>query len=276
MARRCAPVQVSYFSHFSSSRVPNVDYVLSDEICTPIDFDAQESFSETIYRLPDCLLCYDHSEDDRPAVTAPPSLTKKIVTFGCLGSGDRINTQLIGTWADIMHRVPDSMMFIQNNDLDPPDNRQYMQDRFRRGGISPDRLILRGGAEPADRLEAYGEIDILLDTPPCCAEDIIAESLWQGVPVVTLKGTRFGSRTGASLLSAAGCPEFIAHDVEEYVEIATALALHPDGLLLLRRNLRQRFAEGGLNDSNRLARNLEDAYLKMIAMQTRREDAARS
>jgi len=276
MARRCAPVQVSYFNHFSSSRVPNVDYVFSDEICTPIDSDAQESFSETIYRLPDCLLCYDYSDDDHPAVAEPPSLTKKIVTFGCLGSGDRINTQLIGTWADIMHRVPGSMMFIQNNDLDPPDNRRYMQDRFRRGGISPDRLILRGGAEPADRLEAYGGIDILLDTSPCCAEDIIAESLWQGVPVVTLKGTRFGSRTGASLLSAAGCPEFIAHDFKEYVEIATALAFHPDNLLSLRHNLRQRFAKGGLNDSSRHARNLEHAYLKMIAMQARREDAARS
>ena len=94
--------------------------------------------------------------------------------------------------------------------------------------------------------------------------------------MVTLKGTRFASRTGASLLSAAGCPEFIAHDFNEYVEIATALAFHPDSLLSLRHNLRQRFAKGGLNDSSRLARNLEDAYLKMIAMQARREDAARS
>ena len=48
-----------------------------------IDPNAQELFSETIYRLPDCLLCYDYSDDDHPAVTEPPSLTKKIVTFGC-------------------------------------------------------------------------------------------------------------------------------------------------------------------------------------------------
>jgi predicted O-linked N-acetylglucosamine transferase (SPINDLY family)/glycosyltransferase involved in cell wall biosynthesis len=271
MAGRCAPVQVSYLNHFATSRVPNVDYVLSDEICMPIDSDTQKSFSETIYRLPDCLLCYDYTDGDNPAVTDPPSLTKKAVTFGCFASGDRINAQLIGIWADLMHRVPGSIMLIQNHDLDPPDNRRYMQERFRRHGISPDRLILRGDADRADRLKAYGEIDISMDTFPCCAEDIVAESLWQGVPVVTLKGTRFSSRTGASLLSAADCSEFIAHDFKEYVEIATTLALHPECLLPLRHNLRQRFAKGGLSDSSHTARNLEHAYLKMIALQTRRE-----
>lgn len=267
MAGRCAPIQVSYHNHFATSRVPNVDYVLSDEICTPIDSDAQISFSETIYRLPDCLLFYDYTDGDCPAVTDPPSFTKRVVTFGCFGSGNKINTQLIEMWAELMHRVPGSIMLIQNRELDPPDNRRYMADRFRRYGISPDRLMLRGGVDRANRLKAYGEVDISLDTFPCCAEAVVAESLWQGVPVVTLKGNRFPSRTGASLLEAAGCTEFVASDFKEYIEKATALARAPERLLFLRQNLRRLSTEGGLNDSNRFTRNLEQAYLNMIEMQ---------
>ena len=35
MADRCAPVQVSFLNHTASSQVPNVDYIVADEICLP-------------------------------------------------------------------------------------------------------------------------------------------------------------------------------------------------------------------------------------------------
>ena len=38
MSRRCAPVQVSFLNHTGSSHVPNVDYILADEIGIPSDF----------------------------------------------------------------------------------------------------------------------------------------------------------------------------------------------------------------------------------------------
>lgn len=264
MANRCAPVQISYLNHFATSRVPNIDYILSDEMCTPVGSDAQSTFSETIYRLPDCLLCYDYTDDNSPPLTDPPSLASGIVTFGCFGSGGKINTRAVELWGELMRRVPNSTMLIQNGQLDPPDNRRYMADRFRRAGISPERLKLRPGTNRSGVLRAYGEVDISLDTWPYCGGNTVAESLWQGVPVVTLTGARLSSRYGASLLQAAGCADLVAHTPEQYISIATALAQDPERLLFLRRNLRLIYTEGGLNNSARFARDLEQAYLQMM------------
>ena len=264
MARRCAPVQISYLNHFATSRVPNVDYILSDEICTPAGSAAQDTFSETIHLLPRCLLCYDYTDDGSPPISDPPSLASKRVTFGCFGSGGKINTRLVEAWAGLMHRVPNSTMLIQNHQLNPPDNHRFMVERFARHGISPDRLKLRPGTDRAGVLKGYGEVDISLDTWPYSGGNTVAESLWQGVPVVTLKGELFCSRYAASLLQAAGCSEFIANTPGEYIEIAASLAQSPERLVFLRRNLRQIYTTGGLNDSAGFARSLEQAYVQMM------------
>jgi len=269
MAIRCAPVQISYLNHFATSRIPNVDYVLSDEICTPASSSAQATFSETIHLLPDCLLCYDYTDGPSLPVTALPSATNKFVTFGSLSSAGKINTQLIRLWAEVMQRVPGSRMILQNSQLESPDNRRYMIDRFRRFGIPEDRLDLRLGVDRTTALKTYNEIDITLDTWPYCGGNTTAESLWQGVPVISLKGERFSSRYGASLLNAAGCSDLIANSREEFVDIAVKLALDTHRLASLRQNLRQIYTAGGLNDSARFARNLEAAYLQMLERRSR-------
>jgi predicted O-linked N-acetylglucosamine transferase (SPINDLY family) len=69
-----------------------------------------------------------------------------------------------------------------------------------------------------------------------------------GVPVVTLRGDRHAGRVGASLLSQVGLTDLIANSVEEYVEIAHALAVDPERLLDLRRTLRPRLAASPLCD----------------------------
>ena len=264
MSLRCAPVQVTSLNHTGSSQVPNVDYVLSDEICTPSHLDTQRHYSETIYRLPSCFFCFDYSKSNEPPIVDPPSLVNDFVTFGCFGSANKINTRVIEWWSDLMRRVPGSKILLQHAQLDPPDNRRYMADRFACFGITPDRLILRQGTDRAGTLKAYGEVDISLDTWPYCGGNTIAELLWHGVPVITYRGDRFASAYGASLLTAAGCADFIADTPEHYVDIGVRLANDPERLLELRRNLRTMLVVHGLGDSRAFARMLENAFLDMV------------
>jgi predicted O-linked N-acetylglucosamine transferase (SPINDLY family) len=89
------------------------------------------------------------------------------------------------------------------------------------------------------------------------------EALWMGVPVVTLEGDRHAARVGASILSCLGLGELVAHNEDEYVQIATRLAAPDSRLNVLRRSLRSRLSESPLTDGARFTTHLEQAYFKM-------------
>ncbi|MBM3646942.1 MAG: glycosyltransferase [Alphaproteobacteria bacterium] len=265
MSLRCAPVQVSFLNHTGTSQVPNVDYVLSDEICIATGSEAEKHYSEKIYRIPGCFFCFDYTiRDDSPPIAPPPFVRNGFVTFGCFGSGSKIGTALIEQWARILRHVPGSVLRIQNPQLSGSGERRYMAERFRQFGVAADRLTLEGGVDRPTLLRAYASIDISLDTWPYSGGNTIAESLWHGVPVVTYRGDRFSSAYGASLVTAGGCSDLVAHSFEQYVRIASDLASDGDRLKRLRRLLRQRSVDCGLGDSWSFSRKLERSYRDML------------
>jgi len=265
MAERCAPVQVSFLNHTASSQVPNVDYVLADEICLPATGGFEAFYSEEIYRLPGCFFCFDYRGSNYPPIVEPPSIEKGYVTFGCFGFGGKLNFQLLQLWAELLRQVPGSRLHIQNVQIVNDRSRRFWAERFRSFGIDPERLTLANGVDRQALLKVYADIDISLDTWPYCGGNSIAEALWHGVPVITLKGDRFASRYGASLLAAAGCPDLVADSPEQYVAIAKRLAGDRARLVKLRHELRDMSIEYGLGDSAGFARRLEDAYVDMLS-----------
>lgn len=273
MSQRCAPVQVSFLNHTGSSHVPNVDYILSDEIGTPSNASLDNLYSERIYRLPDCFFCFDYRNSDSPQIVDSPLVSRGYVTFGCFGSGGKINLRIIEWWARLLHRIPTSILRIQNSQLDVQNTRRFMAERFQQFGIGKERLVLAWGVDRRSLLDAYNEVDISLDTWPYCGGNTVAESLWMGVPMITLKGDRFGSRYGTSLVTAAGCADLAAETPEQYVEVAARLAGDLPRLRDLRHNLRPMSLEYGLGNSERFARKLESAYAQMVAASTAEADS---
>lgn len=264
MSRRCAPVQISFLNHTGTSRVPNVDYVLSDEICTPPGGEAEQYYTEKVCRMPGCFFCFDYTRSNEPEPGPPPHLRNGYTTYGCFGSGGKISRELIGIWSKLLHREPTARLFLQNPHLTPPGNRRYMAEVFEEFGIGADRLIIRGGVDRKRLLQSYREVDVTLDTWPYAGGNTIAESFWQGVPVVTLHGDRFASAYGASLVKAAGCADLAAPSADAYIDLAIRLAADSSRLVDLRRNLRRMSVEFGLGDSKLFARRLEEAYGAML------------
>jgi predicted O-linked N-acetylglucosamine transferase (SPINDLY family) len=115
----------------------------------------------------------------------------------------------------------------------------------------------------AAHLALYHRVDIALDPFPYNGTTTTCEALWMGVPVVTLRGDRHAGRVGASLLSQIGLTDLIANSVEEYVEIALALAGNPGRLDDLRGALRPRIAASPLCDRRAFARKMEGAFRTM-------------
>ena len=129
-------------------------------------------------------------------------------------------------------------------------------ERFVAHGIDPGRLEFLGYSPHAELLAEYGRIDLALDPFPYNGGLTACEALWMGVPVITCPGETFASRHSLSHLSKIGLTETIAHDLDEYVELAASLAGDLPRLAALRAGLRERMAASPLCDGKRFATNL--------------------
>ena len=270
MASRCAPIQVSYLNHLSTTGVPNIDYVLADEVSAPLGID--QYFTEKIYRLPGSFCFFLFDDIKQPDTASPPAKRNGYATFGCFGTGSKINREIMRLWAQILHKDTSARLFIRNPELDLHHNKQQVRDFFVSQGVDLDRLKILGGTDPAGIKESYKEVDVTLDTHPHSGINCIAESMSQGVPVITLEGTRFSSRCGASVLQASGCSEFVANSEDGYVNKAVSLGNDLNRLTHYRQNLHEMIVKNGFGDASSFARKLESAYRKMIAGTNSSED----
>ena len=269
MALRCAPIQVNYVNHLGTTQVANVDYVIGDAITFPRVSELY--FSETIDRLPRCLLTYDYESASMPEVCPPPVVRNGFVTFGSFGGPYKLNNECIELWAAVMRATPGSRLLIQNEGMTKKANGDFIARQFGQHGIHADRLTILPGISREENLLNYSMMDMSLDTWPYCGGNSVAEALWQGVPVVTLKGPRAVSAYGAALVSAVGLSDLVAHTPAQYVDIAARLAADKARLVQLRTSLRSMAREHGLADSTGMARALEGAFTSMMDRRFGRE-----
>ena len=123
-------------------------------------------------------------------------------------------------------------------------------------GVTPDRVDLVGGTAHKEHLDCYNRVDIALDPFPFSGSTTTLESLWMGVPVITMPGETFASRHSLSFLSTAGLTETIAGTPDHYVALAEELAGNLPHLSEIRSSLRDRFRASPLCDGEAFAERL--------------------
>jgi protein O-GlcNAc transferase len=143
--------------------------------------------------------------------------------------------------------------------------RANLQQAAQGHGVDPKRLVFAAGAPLDAHLARHQLADLFLDTLPYNAHATACDALWAGLPVLTCRGTAFAGRVAASLLTAADMPELITENAADYEALALALVRDPTRLKALREKLVLARATAPLFDTPRLARDLEAAYLKMLA-----------
>jgi protein O-GlcNAc transferase len=92
------------------------------------------------------------------------------------------------------------------------------------------------------------------------------ESLYMGLPYVTLASRPSVGRLGSTILEGAGHPEWIAHSEQEYIDKAVALAADLPRLATIRTGLRAQTLASPLMDEPGFARKVETAYREMFTL----------
>lgn len=250
LARRAAPVQVSWLGYPASTGLEAVDYKFTDEVTDPPDADAL--YSEQLYRLPTLFACYRPMSrqplwryQPRYLVRPTPALANGVITFGSCNNLGKVTDEVLALWGRILQAVPHSRLLIEGKNLDMPDFSASYRQRCKRLGIASERLDLVA-LHTDNQYLTYHRIDIALDPFPLTGGTTSFDVLWMGVPMVSMVGTSFKSRMGTGILTYLGRTEWLAETAEQYMEIARNLANDVQQLNATRLALRMELEQSAL------------------------------
>jgi protein O-GlcNAc transferase len=247
LARRLAPVQISYLGYPNTTGVPAMDHRFTDETADPVG-EADAFATERLVRFSSVAWAYQPS-GDAPAVAPAPATASGTVTFGCFNNPTKITDATLTLWGRVLAAVPGSRLRLKGSGFGHPTVRARYESRLAQCGVAVSRVdLLERTPDPTSHLALYHTIDLAFDTFPYHGTTTTCEALWMGVPVVTMTGRDHRTRVGTSLLTAVGHPEWCARDGDDFVRIATALALDPARLAVVRRSLRSELEASPLLD----------------------------
>jgi tetratricopeptide (TPR) repeat protein len=261
-ALRPAPIQIAWFNMFATSGSSCFDLLVGDVHVIPPEEEV--FYSEKIVRVPGSYLTFQVPYSV-PEVGPAPCRAGAPFAFGCLAPQYKITTEVIAAWSRILTGSPGARLVLKNAMLGRPGTLDFVREQFARHSIGADRLVLEGPAEHFEFLGRYRDIDVALDTFPYNGGTTTMEALWQGVPVLSFAGDRWAARISASLLREAGLADFVAPNLEGFIEQAIALARDLDTPLrldTLRHGMRARLGAASVCDIARFATNMEEIYLQ--------------
>lgn len=255
--RRPAPIQADWGS-VGTVLSDAIDYRLSDALRDPPKI--QGHYRELLACTQHLAFCYRPPEH-APAVTALPAQKQGRVTFGSFNTLLKLNPEVIHLWSRVLLARPRSRLVLKFAGGSCAQTRTSLLNAFVRHGVAPERVDIRGWISPVNHLNAYSEIDIALDPFPFNGMVTTLESLWMGVPVVTLGGgDGFVSRCGEAILSELKLSGLVAANTEDYLAKTAGLAHNLNALVRMRRGLRSLLQQSSLCDASLHAREFEALY----------------
>ena len=257
IAMRPAPVQISYLGYPGTMGVSCIDYLIADPVVVPqADF---VNYTERVLWLPNS---YQPTDDEQVVGFSSLGrldygLPEDSFVYCCFNNSVKIDRRTFSAWMRVLLAVQGSVLWL----LRPPDAAILrLQSEMKAMGVDPARLKFAPAVPKSEHLARLKLADLTLDTFVYNAHTTATDSLWAGVPVVTLIGRTFASRVAASLLSACGLKDLIAQTEADFVKLAVRLAedaefrSHVKQTLLKRRRM-------PLFDTTRYVRDLDTLLL---------------
>jgi predicted O-linked N-acetylglucosamine transferase (SPINDLY family) len=228
-----APVQATWLGSLTTTGIKEVDYVITDPFVFHKSlekyFVEQPAYLPTTFQLNDSKRVVGATLE-REAYGLPPD---KFV-YACLNNNYKITPEVFAIWMRILRRTPNSIVWLL---ADNQWSKSSLLKQAKAHGIDADRVVFAQRVLPADYLARFKAADLFLDTSPYNAGTTAIDALWVGLPVLTCPGECFSSRVAGSILNAAGLPELVVKNWQEYEDLAVAIAQDPKKLTKLKSKL---------------------------------------
>jgi predicted O-linked N-acetylglucosamine transferase (SPINDLY family) len=207
---RLAPVQVACLGHPVSGRRNQIDYFISGK-----DIETtQANYSENLILVPGSgVLPYlpeyqrKHPKPTVGRVAVPWSAIKyNMPMFKCLKELQEAGAHLVFIPGSSIHRYQASIPV-----------RMSMLEYFGRD------ITIVPNLPYSNYMEVLETCQFAVDSYPFGGYNTIVESLWCGLPIVTLEGNKWFNQVASYLLRRVGLEELVTSSLTQYTEVAKSL-----------------------------------------------------
>ncbi|MDC1159495.1 hypothetical protein OAS96_02110 [Candidatus Pelagibacter sp.] len=252
---RSAPIQISWIGYTNTTGLAEMDYIIVD----PYVLSSDKYYSEKLLQLPNIWSCHS-AINEEIKITDLPALKNEYVSFGSFNNFSKISEQTIDIWSELLLNIK-SKLILKTSNFQNEAGIDILMNRFKEKGIKLKNIeFLKRTKNYRDHLKSYNKIDIALDTFPYNGATTSFESLWMGVPVLTIKGETFNSRYGYSINKNLNLEKFIALDKEDFINKAKSNLSNLKDLNQLRKELRKKVLSSPLFDNY----SFNKAFIKKI------------
>ena len=258
LALKPAPITVTWLGFIGPTAMPWIDYVIGDRFS--LTDELEPYYNERMIRVSGCFLPGDRKRQIGKMTTrAECGLPEQSFVFATFNNAYKLNPVMWDCWMRILRQVPDSVLWVVD---DNPWATEHLRAAALTNGVDTKRLVFGPRTSHADFLGRLPLADLFLDNHPYNAGSTASDSLWMGLPILTLSGRCFVSRMGGSILTAAGVPELITYSMSDYEKKAIFLARNPAEQQELRDRV-SRARQSPAFDMSRLAQEVEKQLLQI-------------
>ena len=255
--KKCAPIQINYIGYSSTFGSNTMDYIVADK--TVITDQLAKDYSEKIIYLPDTFMATDFKNIKltKNLKRKDYNISEDAFVFCSFNKQYKINPKIFKVWMRLLKKIKKSVLWLKFTN---PDAEKNIVNEAIKQSIDPNRIIFAKNKKLEDHLSRYQIADLFLDTYPYGAHTTCVDSIWAGLPVITIKGNTFVSRVSSSLLKSIGLEELITSSYKEYEDLAIFLAENPKNLISIRNKLRNNIKSKTLFNNKLYTKNLENAF----------------
>ena len=256
---RSAPIQISWIGYTNSTGLEEMDYIIAD----PYVLEDDQYYSEKILRLPS--IWTSHLPiNSNIKINELPAKKNGFITFGSFNNFAKISEDCIVLWSKLLKKIK-SKLILKSSSKVHESGTNNLLDRFKNQGVDLKNIeILKRSENYEEHLASYNKIDIALDTIPYNGATTSYESIWMGVPVLTIIGNSFTSRYGYSINKNVNLDNFIAKDYNDFLDKALKITSNIDELSILRSNLRNNALKSPLFDTEKFNKDFLNLIRQII------------
>ncbi len=260
MARKAAPVQVSWNPFGVSSGLSTIDYALvTDRVAAASD---TMNFVETLWPIGPVLSPFGRAGSIE--TLEPPAHGPDQIVLASLAHPATLDDQTIRLWAQTLRNIPKAQLWLKHRYFVDPVLQNALSSKFAAHGIDPDRLVYLERGETSASAVVHAGVDMVLAPtgPQALFDTSILQALADGIPVMTLALQEEASATNP--LSVLGLEDCVAPSEQAFVDQIIRLTFDRAALNRQRSAVAILFHASPYGDMIGFAQGLEKAFREMF------------